>query len=368
MRRASAIALACLSVLAGCGPGPTVVLPPPANPSPSASATVAAPALTATPQPTWQPCPRDAPCPEVANAIAAVDPAKMNDHLLALTSFGSRDPRGPGHAKAIAYIKEQLEALSYYGWKVSSQRTVVNGVPLENVLARIEGATAASSGAILQRTAPATEWVVIAAHYDSTAVLTPGWRPSIDPAPGADDNATGTAALLEFARVISGTREALRRRIVLAFFDGEELFFEGSAAWLQTLPQPPPIAAFLNIDMVGFNPIEDRLDLIWYGPRSDGLRDRVTAANERYGTGLRLVAYPANDPSRVIVDAAPFGMAGIPSVTLTERYGALRDPLYPGNSFFHTVNDTPGKVTNRSLWRRAARLTLAAALELALSD
>src|SRR5256885_8226011 len=102
----------------------------------------------------------------------------------------------------------------------------------------MEGAPAASSGSAIPPPPPATTWVLVSAHYDSTANRTPGWRPALDPAPGADDNATGTAALLEFARVLSGVREQLRSRIVLAFFDGEELFFKGSGAYVSSLANP----------------------------------------------------------------------------------------------------------------------------------
>ncbi len=271
-----------------------------------------------------------------------------------LASFGSRDPRHPGHAQAIAYIKEQLAAVPTV--TVSEHRVVYQGIPLTNILATIEPGR---HGDVVTH-----DWVLVGAHYDSIAVRTPGWRPAADLAPGADDNATGTAALLEYARVLASSRACVQGRIVLAFFDGEELFFKGSAAFLQTQEKPYPFAYMVNIDMVGFNPIADRLDLIWYGPQSDELRDRVKEVNERYDIGLQLVEVFANDGSRFILDSAPFGLAGIPSITLAERYG-LADATYPGNPFFHTVNDTPENVTNPGLWLKAAKLTLATALELA---
>src|SRR2546428_12756011 len=196
----------------------------------------------------------------------------MNDHLIALTSVGSRDPRHPGHAKAVAYIKEQLGALAYYGWKIESQRTVYQGIPLENIFASIEGATAAWSGSIIPPLPPSTTSILVSAHYDSIANRTPGWRPALDPAPGADDNATGTAALLEFARGISGVREQLRSRIVLAFFAGEELLFKGSGAYVSSLEKPYRYKAAINLDMGGFNPLADRLDPRWYTDVSAGLR------------------------------------------------------------------------------------------------
>ena len=275
--------------------------------------------------------------------------------MRALAGVGSRDPRHPGHAPAITYIKEQLSALPET--VVTEHRTVHQGIPLTNILVTIEPG---------RHTDVVThDWVLVSAHYDSLANRTPGWRPAVDPAPGADDNATGTAALLEYARVLASSRDrCIQGRIVLAFFDGEELFFKGSAAYLQSLEKPYPYAYTVNIDMVGFNPIADRLDLIWYGPQSDVLRDRVKAVNDRYQIGIRLVEVFANDGSRYILDSAPFGLAGIPSVTLAERYGPA-DATYPGNTFFHTVNDTPDKITNPGLWLKAAKLTLATALELA---
>ncbi|MDQ2913383.1 MAG: M28 family metallopeptidase, partial [Chloroflexota bacterium] len=286
-----------------------------------------------------------------------LNPYRMDADLAALTSFVSRDPRHPGHAKAQAYIKEQLGGLAYRGWKIESQRTVYQGIPLENIFASLDP----SSGA-----QPATGWVLVSAHYDSVANRTPGWRPAIDPAPGADDNATGTAALLEFARALSLWREAgnLRSRIVLAFFDGEELFFKGSAAYLGSLEAPPPYAAVINIDMVGFNPLADRLDLIWYTAASAGLRDRMIVANDRYEIGVSPLIPQLATSGATILDAAPFGLAGIPAIAVVQRYGE-NDATFPGNYTFHTVSDTPDKITNKRLWLKAAKVTLATALELA---
>jgi len=333
----------------GTGIGPPTATAIPASPPPAAR--VAA-------------CPQGTRCEAIASALTSIDPAKLNDHLVALTNVGSRDPRHPGHAKAVAYIKEQLTALAYYGWVITSQRTVYQGIPLENIFATLppRGATALPGKGIL-----------LNAHYDSVADRTPGWRPAIDPAPGADDNATGTAGLLELARVLSLQRALstdgaesylVKQPITLAFFDGEELFFKGSAAYLASLAKPYPYQAAVNLDMVGYNPIADRLDLLWYTNASSGLRDRVVRANETYAIGVSpLNAQFAADGS-TIMDAAPFGLAGIPSIALCQRYGE-NDATFPGNYTFHTTADTPDKITNRRLWLKATKLTLAVALELA---
>ena len=345
---ATAIASATLAV-ATTTPAPT-----PSAPASTASVATPRPSVAA---PSFDPCPGNPRCGLILSAIDQINPFRLDDHLRALTSFVSRDPRHPGHAKAQAYIKEQLGALAYYGWKIESQRTVYQGIALENIFATLDPAGTAVGP---------TGWVLVSAHYDSVANRTPGWRPAVDPAPGADDNATGTAGLLEFARVLSTWRATgnLRSRIVLAFFDGEELFFKGSGAYMATLQKPYPYKAAINLDMVGFNPITDRLDLLWYTNASAGLRDRVIKVNQTYRIGVTpLNAQFAADGS-TIMDAAPFGVAGIPSIALCQRYGE-NDATFPGNYTFHTVNDTPDKITNRALWLKAARLTLATALELA---
>jgi peptidase M28-like protein len=335
-------ALAVVSLLAAsCGgagtPAPLIT----SSPGPSLAAATASP--SATPVATARP---------IAAVLERIDPAKLNDHMTALASFGSRDARNPNHAKAVAYLKEQLGAIP--GVAIQTHRAAYNGIPLENVFAIVDPLSPP----------PASGWVMICAHYDSISNRTPGWNPTTSAAPGADDNGTGTAALLEYARVLAQERASLRQRVVLAFFDGEELFFKGSAAYLGSLPDPNPYAAVINIDMVGFNPIADRLDLIWYTDGSAGLRDRVLAANDRYQIGVDpLIPQPATSGA-TILDAAPFGLAGIPSVALVQRYGD-NDATFPGNYTFHTVNDTPDKVSNKRLWLKAAKLTLATALELA---
>src|SRR3981081_2103590 len=231
-----------------------------------------APTATARPTPT----PKPTPVP-VASVLAQIDAAKLDEHLRVLTSFQSRHPLHPGHAKAVAYLMDQLSAIP--GVVVQDIPTQYNGVRLDNILATINPLPGSGSDGFLGGVG------MICAHFDSTANRTPGWRPAIDPAPGADDNATGTAALLEDARHLAADRASLRMPIVLAFFDGEEYFFKGSLAYLQSLPPPNPFRWVINIDMVGFNPLADRLDLVFYTPPSPPLRDRVQGAEERHAIG-----------------------------------------------------------------------------------
>ena len=122
--------------------------------------------------------------------------------------------------------------------------------PLHNVLAYVPG------------TERPEEIVVVGAHYDHIGTTEKGMcRPAKDDGGredricnGADDNASGTAMVLELAR--SFARAKPRRSVVFAFFAGEELGLFGSKALADHPPEAPPfdggrVVAMINLDMVG---------------------------------------------------------------------------------------------------------------------
>jgi hypothetical protein len=99
------------------------------------------------------------------------------------------------------------------------------------------------------------EYVIVGAHYDH---LGRGNFDSLAPSqigqihPGADDNASGTAGVLELARLLSPQRGQLKRSILFMNFAGEELGLLGSADWVANPTRPLAKAvAMLNMDMIG---------------------------------------------------------------------------------------------------------------------
>ena len=99
------------------------------------------------------------------------------------------------------------------------------------------------------------EYVIVGAHYDH---LGRGTFDSLAPSqigqihPGADDNASGTAGVLELARILAPLKGQLRRGILFMSFAGEELGLLGSAAWVKDPTKPLDKAvAMLNMDMIG---------------------------------------------------------------------------------------------------------------------
>jgi hypothetical protein len=99
------------------------------------------------------------------------------------------------------------------------------------------------------------EYVIVGAHYDH---LGRGTFDSLAPSqigqihPGADDNASGTAGVLELARILAPCKGRFQRGILFMSFAGEELGLLGSAAWVKDPTKPLDKAvAMLNMDMIG---------------------------------------------------------------------------------------------------------------------
>ncbi|MCE9595775.1 MAG: M28 family peptidase [Planctomycetes bacterium] len=109
-----------------------------------------------------------------------------------------------------------------------------------NVLARLKGKTSARC-------------IVVGAHYDHLGMGGPESKaPGVHAIHnGADDNASGTAAILEIARLLS-QRETLECDVVFAAWSGEELGLLGSRHWIEQPTVPlASVAANVNLDMVG---------------------------------------------------------------------------------------------------------------------
>jgi Zn-dependent M28 family amino/carboxypeptidase len=88
------------------------------------------------------------------------------------------------------------------------------------------------------------DFIVVSAHFDHLGVI------AGDVYHGADDNASGTAALLAIAAYVRS--HPLRHSVVLAAFDAEELGLRGSQAFVEALPFPRErLQLELNIDMIG---------------------------------------------------------------------------------------------------------------------
>src|SRR3989475_4851822 len=94
--------------------------------------------------------------------------------------------------------------------------------------------------------------VLVGAHYDHLGM---GGRFSLAPDrhevhPGADDNASGVAAILEVARDLAAMSSELRRDVIVVAFAGEETGLLGSTHFTRSMAAQG-VAGMLNLDMVG---------------------------------------------------------------------------------------------------------------------
>src|SRR6202040_3047668 len=176
--------------------------------------------------------------------------------------------------------------------------------------------------------------VVVGAHYDHLGM---GGHGSLAPDAheahlGADDNASGTAALLEVARILAAQRGSLRRDVYLVAFSGEEEGTLGSTAFTR---QPPDglrladVVAMLNMDMVGR--LRGNQLSVLGGETADEWRQLVPPACARALIGCTLGG-DGYGPS----DHSPFYAAGVP--VLHFFTGAHED--------YHKPSDTSDKIND----------------------
>ena len=150
----------------------------------------------------------------------------------------------------------------------------------QNVAALLPGADSALSG----------EYIVLGAHYDhlgrsSESAQDPEARDAVRN--GADDNASGTAAVLELARLLA--RQPVRRSVLFVAFSGEELGLLGSQYFVEHAPVPiDSVQAMLNFDMVGR--LRDGKLLVYGVATSPDLPAVVSGANGAGAPPLRITA------------------------------------------------------------------------------
>ena len=233
-------------------------------------------------------------------------------HVEALAHDSMRG-RGSGSEDELRAAEYLVERLGGYGLEPASagmiqafQARSLRGDTLlssRNVLAALPG-----DGSL------AGEWLVVGAHYDHIGFR--GLESEIGgPNNGADDNASGTALLLEMARALqayvdaNGMAGAPRRSVLFAGFGAEEEGLLGSCYYVFGDPVAPLAATrgMMNLDMVG------RLranELVVSGQETaDAWPALLSNAN---AAGLHLLRPPSNAPGNS--DHACFWQAGIPWV------------------------------------------------------
>ena len=176
---------------------------------------------------------------------------RLTEHVyyFASDSLHGRAAGSEDAAKAAAYIVDEFESIGlkplYDDWYMPF---TTKGTNYKNVVAVLEGNDPALKD----------QYIVLGAHYDHLGIK------KGEIYNGADDNASGTAAVIEIARALYPQRESLKRSVVIAAFDAEELGLYGSTALAHRMIDEDSldVRLMMSIDMVGWYKATGQLSMM----------------------------------------------------------------------------------------------------------
>ena len=192
------------------------------------------------------------------------------------------------------------------------------------------------------------EYYMICAHYDAVTYY------------AADDNASGTATVLEAARILSNVE--FPYSIIYAFWDEEEIGLVGSYNYAQKAQNDNlNIAGVINIDMIGWDGDDDAVIEIHsnYLSQSGYIVDVLEDVNANYTIGL----FPNEEkPGTTASDHASFWQNGYGAVLLIEEYWG--DDFNP---YYHSTNDRIAEF-NIPYFHKCAKLAIGSIAEMATQN
>ena len=191
--------------------------------------------------------------------------------------------------------------------------------------------------ATLTGTSLPNEWIVVGAHYDSRNTSVSDVN---NASPGAEDNASGCAGVLELARVLAPLRP--KRTIQFVCFAGEEQNLLGSQAYvsaLQSSGQLGKVKLAVIMDMIGYSSTANSLDVLL---ETSSALAAVLPAFEQAAADYVPQLQVSTSLAPFGSDHVPFINQGVPSLLLIENEW----DSYP---HYHRSTDTPGNVSNAQL-------------------
>ncbi len=271
---------------------------------------------------------RRTPIDWIKDLVEQVSRSSLEANLTQLVSWSTRYSTSPSYSEAAAWAQEQLSTM---GYQTRLENIAVGSSISHNVIAEKSGNHQGRK-----------ELVIVVAHLDSINIR----GGSSASAPGADDNGSGSAGLLEIARVLGTHQNQHDLRFIL--FGGEEQGLFGSNQYVSGLAatEQARIKAVLNMDMIGTLNITTPSVLIEGATLSQSVIDALAEAAETY-TGLT-VEISLNPFAS---DHVPFINAGIPAVLTIEGTDSA-------NSNIHTANDIVAHI-NYELMQEILRMNVA---------
>jgi len=259
-------------------------------------------------------------------------------------------PRLPGSNASLALRESLTENLTTYGWDVELSNHISHEIELTNVIATWKPQN------LSQNETDELGRIVLSAHYDTRNIADRDSNVSLQNTPilGANDGASGVAALVELGRIIPSMD--LNNEIMLLFSDAEDQgdnYTLGAEAWADNLSQEEinRTESFILLDMIG----DADLQLTKIIPSTPILTENMMILGQKLGlsnqtdgcNGQRSDVMQSNRSLAVIDDHVhPFSL-GIPSLDIIDlTYGVNATPF---GGYWHTTQDTADKVSAESL-------------------
>jgi Zn-dependent M28 family amino/carboxypeptidase len=267
------------------------------------------------------------PDPAVLELLATLSRDAFLADVATLAAHPTRRSESAGFDEAATWVAGRLEQA---GYAVSTQPVPRGGGRCRNVIGDRSGSFSTEqpppggvgSSDTRGGTAP-QDVVLVTAHLDSINLGGP-----TEPAPGADDNASGSAGVLALARALADHPTALDLRMIL--FGGEEEGLFGSLRYVAALPaaERARIRAVVNMDMIGGRNTPEAGVLLEGAAVSQDVLDGLARAAATYtDLAVQVSLNPFNS------DHVPFIDAGLPAVlTIEGADGTNHRP--------HTADDT----------------------------
>jgi hypothetical protein len=239
----------------------------------------------------------------VLNLINQVEGDRLLTHVATLQSYGTRhinSPYGqPGYGIGAAkdYIVGEFTKIRERspGFAIIEHNFSVSWNDVNSTASNIVG--------VLPGREVGAGVVILGAHYDS--VSTDPNNATI-PAPGANDNASGVAALIEIARVMSA-RPQPRATVMFVAFSAEEIGRVGSKAFINDYIRPYQIqpTAMINMDIIGSSTgpdgsVNDRMIRVF-------AQGAPEAPSHQLARALNLIAYNHMPSMQLLVDGGEYG-------------------------------------------------------------
>lgn len=249
---------------------------------------------------------------ELVNKVAR---SSFEADLNQLVSFVTRHSTSSNFKNAATWAQGQLKTMNY---TTHFQNITVQGSPSRNIIADQKG----------EATGP-RKVVLVTAHLDSINI--PGGPTA--PAPGADDNGSGSAGVLEMARVFSKHRSEHDIRFIL--FGGEEQRSLGSKHYISTLSSTEKlrILSVVNMDMIGNLNTPEPGVLLEGAPLSQRVIDGLSEAAATY---TRLRVETSLNP--FASDHVPFIKANIPAVLTIEGADSTNENIHSDRDIIGHIN------------------------------